>query len=163
MRTDGEIMSVTNWALLRVDGCGQWHKSLRNYWFTYDKGRQLREDFEIHFMRHVFLVQNISFPLWFSAFFGSWPPLSRFHDHTQTHHSWYDSSGWVISPSHRPLLDEKRHSLETKIHVLARIRSQNPSKRGAADSCLRLRDRWDRHIFTGTFIFCINSVLWIFQ
>jgi len=31
--------------------------------------------------------------------------LSRFCDHTQTHHTWYSSSGRVISPSHRPLAD----------------------------------------------------------
>ena len=53
-------------------------------------------------------------------------------------------------------LTKKRHSLETKIHALVRIRTQNPGRQGA-------HVRWNRHIFTSTFIFYINSGLWIFQ
>jgi hypothetical protein len=29
------------------------------------------------------------------------PSLSKHHNHTQTHHIWWDSSGWVISPTKR--------------------------------------------------------------
>ena len=36
--------------------------------------------------------------------------LLRLHDHTQTHHTWYDSSGWVISPTQRPLPENTQHT-----------------------------------------------------
>jgi len=39
--------------------------------------------------------------------------LSRIHDHTQTHHTRYKSSGRVISPSQRPLPDNTQHSRHT--------------------------------------------------
>jgi hypothetical protein len=38
--------------------------------------------------------------------------LSRLHNHTQTHHTWYDSSGRVISPTQRLLPDNTQHSQE---------------------------------------------------
>ena len=41
--------------------------------------------------------------------------LSGIHDYTQTHHTRYDSSGRVISPSQRPLPDNTQHSQETDI------------------------------------------------
>ena len=37
--------------------------------------------------------------------------------HTTTHHSRYDSSGRVISPSQRPLPDNTQNSQETDIHA----------------------------------------------
>jgi len=43
--------------------------------------------------------------------------LPRFHDHSQTHHSRWDSSGRVISPLQRPLPDSTQHSPETDICV----------------------------------------------
>jgi hypothetical protein len=73
----------------------------------------------------------------FSHFFSS---LSRLHDHTQTRHTRYDSSGRVISPTQRPLPDNTQHSQQTNIHVPSTIRTRNPSKRAAADQRLRLRD-----------------------
>ena len=39
----------------------------------------------------------------------------RFLDHTQTHHTRYDSSGRVISPTQRPLHDNTKHSQQTDI------------------------------------------------
>jgi hypothetical protein len=59
------------------------------------------------------------------------------HDHTQTHHTWWDSSGRVISPSQRPLPDNTQHSQQTNIHALCEIRAHNPSKRAAVDPRLR--------------------------
>jgi len=52
----------------------------------------------------------------------------------------------MISPSQRPLPDNTQHSQQTDIHVLARIRTRNPSIRAAADLSLRTRGYWDRLI-----------------
>jgi hypothetical protein len=57
--------------------------------------------------------------------------------HTMTLHSRQNSSGQVISPSQRPLLDNKQHSQATSIHVHSRIQTHNPSKQVAANTCLR--------------------------
>ena len=62
--------------------------------------------------------------------------------HTMMHHSREDSSGRVISPSQRPLPDNKQHSQETHIRAPSRIRTHNPSNRVAADMCLRPRGHW---------------------
>ena len=43
--------------------------------------------------------------------------LSRLHDHTQTHHTRYDSSGQVIGSTRRPLPDSTQHPQETGIHA----------------------------------------------
>jgi hypothetical protein len=51
--------------------------------------------------------------------------LSRRHNHTQTHHNRYDSSGWVISPSHRLLADKTRHSQQTDSHASNGIWTHN--------------------------------------
>jgi hypothetical protein len=42
--------------------------------------------------------------------------LTRFHGHTQKHHSRWDSSGRVTIPSQRPLPDKTQHSQETNFH-----------------------------------------------
>ena len=63
--------------------------------------------------------------------------LSRLHD--LTHHTRYDSSGRVISPTEIPLPDNTQHSQETDIHAPCGIRTRNPSKRAAADPSLRPR------------------------
>jgi len=57
-----------------------------------------------------------------------------------------DSSGREISPTQRPLPDNKQHSQETHIHAPGGIRIRNPSKRAAA--CLRLRPRRHRNRLT---------------
>jgi len=64
--------------------------------------------------------------------------------HTTTHHIWEDSSGRVISSSQRPLPDNTRQSQQTNIHSPGGIRTQNLSRRAAADLRLRLRGHWDR-------------------
>jgi hypothetical protein len=74
------------------------------------------------------------------------PSLSRLHDHTQTHHTRYDSSGRVISPLQRPLPDNIQHSHETDIHAFGGIRTHDPSKRAAANPSLRPRGHWDRRV-----------------
>jgi hypothetical protein len=43
--------------------------------------------------------------------------LTRFLDHTQTHHSRQDPSGGTINPSQRPLPDNTLHSQQTDIHA----------------------------------------------
>jgi hypothetical protein len=76
------------------------------------------------------------------------PEPSRIHDHTQTHHTRYDSSGWVIRLKQRPLPDNTQHSQQTDIHAPGGIPIQNPSKRTAADTRLRTRGHFDRHLHT---------------
>jgi hypothetical protein len=53
---------------------------------------------------------NLRYFLWRSSPQWVRASLSKFHDHTQTHHIRQDSSGRVISPSQRPLPDNTRHS-----------------------------------------------------
>jgi hypothetical protein len=57
--------------------------------------------------------------------------LSRRHDHTQTHHIRYDSSGRVISPTQRPLRDNAQHLQESDIHATGGMRTRNPGKQVA--------------------------------
>ena len=89
--------------------------------------------------------------MWY--FFLPWPnsphlarvsPLLRLHDHTQAHNIQWDSSGQVISPSHRSLPNDTQHVQETNIHAPGGIRTKNPSKRAAADRHLRPRCHRDR-------------------
>jgi hypothetical protein len=47
-------------------------------------------------------------------------------------------------PTQRPLSDNTQHSHETDIHAPGGIRTNNPSKRAAADPRLRPRGHWDR-------------------
>jgi hypothetical protein len=63
--------------------------------------------------------------------------------HTTTHHSRYDSSGRVISPSQRSLPDNTRHSQQTDIHAAGGIRIHNLSRRAAANVRLRPHGHWD--------------------
>ena len=55
--------------------------------------------------------------------------LSRLHDHSQTHHTRYYSTGRAISPSRRSLLHNAQQSQETDIHAPDGIRTRNPSQR----------------------------------
>jgi len=55
--------------------------------------------------------------------------IIRFIDHTRKPPNRQDSSGQVIGPSQRPLLDNKQHSQETGMHAPGVIRTRNPSKR----------------------------------
>jgi hypothetical protein len=53
--------------------------------------------------------------------------------HTSMHHSRQDYSGWVISPSQRPLPDNKQHHHQTNVHTYSGIRTRNLIKRTAAE------------------------------
>jgi hypothetical protein len=70
-----------------------------------------------------------------------------------------------MSPTQRPLHDNRRHSQEWDIHDLGRIRTHNPSIRAAADPRLRPRGHWDRH-FRSLRMFHIShtfyAILYIF-
>ena len=67
------------------------------------------------------------------------PIIDVSRSHTTTQHSRYDSSGWVISSSQRPLPDKTQHSQQTNIHAPGGIRTHDLSRRAATD--LRLRRR----------------------
>jgi len=54
----------------------------------------------------------------------------------------WDSSGRVIGPSQRSLLDKTHHSQEADIHE---IRTSKPCKRAPRDPRLRPRASWDHH------------------
>jgi len=49
-----------------------------------------------------------------------------------TVYSWYDSSGRLIGPEHRPVPDNTQHSQETDIHAPGGIRNRS-SKRAIND------------------------------
>jgi len=53
-------------------------------------------------------------------------------NHTQTHQSRQDSSGRVISPTHRPLPDNEQHPQETDIDAPGCFGTHNTRKRAAA-------------------------------
>jgi len=86
------------------------------------------------------------FPLVLWPIFGLSPPLSRLHDHTQTHYNRWDSFGRGISLTQRPLPDNTQDSKKTAIYAPGGILTHNPSKRAAADPRLRQHDHWDRLI-----------------
>jgi len=44
-----------------------------------------------------------------------------------THHTPYDFSGQVISPTQSPLPDNTQHSQEADIHALGGFRTRNPT------------------------------------
>jgi YD repeat-containing protein len=72
--------------------------------------------------------------------------LSSIHEHTQTHHTRWDSSGRVISPTQTLLPDSTQHSQERDVHATGGIRSRNPNKQSAADPRLRSRGHRDRYV-----------------
>ena len=95
---------------------------------------------------HCLWVWSTAVWKFFFSFISQWARaslLSRMHDHTQTHHNQYDSSGQVIRPSQMPLADNKQHSLETDIDVTGGIRNRKPIKRAAAHPLLGTRTHWN--------------------
>jgi len=70
--------------------------------------------------------------------------LPSLHDHIQTHHSRWDSSGRVISLTQRPC--ETTHNIHNS--APGGIRTLNPSKLAATDPLLRPRDHRDLPNFT---------------
>jgi len=74
-------------------------------------------------------------------------PSRGFDDHTHwIHHTRKDSSGWAISPTHRPLPDNTQHSEEKNIHAPGGIRIHNLSSRATADLRFRPRGYWHRPV-----------------
>ena len=86
--------------------------------------------------------------------------FSRLHDHTQTHHSRYESSGRVISPTQRTLPDNTQQSHDTNTHASSGIRTRIPSKRTTEDPHLRPRGHWDRQ-FVDHLVWNIQACLYI--
>jgi hypothetical protein len=84
----------------------------------------------------LFVCHGLTAPQWASA-----SSLLRFKDHTQTHHTPWDSPGRVISPSQSPLPHNTKHSQQTDIHDSGGIRTRNPCTLAAADQLLRRRGR----------------------
>jgi len=67
------------------------------------------------------VTRHLSQHLFFHVTTGRSSSLSRLQDHTQIRDTRYDSSGRVISPSQRPLLDNTQRS-----HTLCARRDSNP-------------------------------------
>jgi hypothetical protein len=83
--------------------------------------------------------------------------LLRIHDHTQTHHTHYDSSGRVIGPTQIPPPDNTQHAQEEN-QGPGWIRTQIPSMRAAADPLLRPRGHCDRLIL---FLKLLNNISYL--
>jgi hypothetical protein len=64
---------------------------------------------------------------------------------SRSHHTWWNSSGRVISSSQRPLPDNTQQSQETDIPASDGIQTRKPSKRTVADPRLRPPGRWAVH------------------
>jgi hypothetical protein len=109
----------------------------------------------ISLLPKYFFFQMAQQPYW-----GQASSLLRLHDHTQTHHIRYDSSGRVTSPSQRPLPDNTQHSQQTDIHAAGGIQAHNPSKRAAADQRLRPRGHWDRQSLISNLYTSVASRSW---
>ena len=52
--------------------------------------------------------------------------LARLHDHTHKYHTWYDSSGKVISMIQRPRHNNTQHSQDADIYAPIGIGTHNP-------------------------------------
>ena len=101
--------------------------------------------------KHFFCSASLFYCENFGLFLAQQPPAGRgllIHEvsrlYTTTHHSRWDSSGRVISSSHRPLPNNTQQSQQTDIHVPGGIRTHNLSRRVAADIHLRPLGHWDR-------------------
>ena len=100
---------------------------------------------------YIFKLSTAHVPLFICLCLAQQPSVSQgllirevSRSHTTTHHSWWDSSGRVIRPSQRPLLDNTQHSQQTDILAPGGIRTHNLSRRAAADLLLIPRGHWDR-------------------
>ena len=91
-------------------------------------------------------------------FFGSWPPLSRLHDHTHT--TLRRTSLHEGTARRTDLYLNTQHSQETNINATGGIRTHNHSNRAAVDSCLRQRGHWDglKSNISAKNVIWINSV-----
>ena len=85
----------------------------------------------------------------FFFIFGETAPVGQGHliqeasrSHTTTRHSRYNSSGWVIIPSQRPLTDNTQHSQQTDNHAPGGIRTHSLNWGAAANLRLRPHGHW---------------------
>lgn len=69
--------------------------------------------------------------------------LSRFHDHTQTRHTRWESSGRVFGWTQRPLPCNTQHLQQINIRASSTIRTCSISRQAAADLHLRPCNHWD--------------------
>ena len=71
----------------------------------------------------------------------------------------------MISPSQRPLPDNKKHSQQTNIHAPGGIRTHNLNRRAAVDLRLRPRGHWNRFFWpinsNNTYIFNFCWLNWM--
>jgi hypothetical protein len=118
------------------------NETARNNYFIYIKNY-------LYIYPNVFLKIYI-FKIFFRYFFhGSIAPVAqglfiiRLHYHAQTHHTRWDSSGRMIGPSLRILLDNTQTPKATANHDLDGIRTRSLSMRTAAGPRLRSRVYWD--------------------
>jgi hypothetical protein len=102
-----------------------------------------------------------SFPVMLRPVDGSWPPLSRLRDHTQTHHTRQDSSGrGTYTWKHTTLTRDRPQC------PLGEIRTRNPSTQAAADAP---HGHWDQQSVTchllvsQSFRQQFEKINWIFQ
>jgi hypothetical protein len=98
---------------------------------------------------HSLLIFEAYAQLWCIFFMAQQPVLGQDFTITlsETHHTQYDSSGRVISPTQRPLPDNTQHSQEIDTHAPSGIRTRNPSKHEAADPRVRRRGHRDRQFW----------------
>jgi len=80
--------------------------------------------------------------------------LEVFRSHTKTHHSRYDFSGRVISPSQRPLTTHNDHNRQTSMPP-GGIRTHDLSRRAAVDLRLRPRGHWDQQLIQTGYSKCV--------
>jgi hypothetical protein len=62
---------------------------------------------------------------------------------TKTHHTWQGFSGWVISPTQRPVRDKTQHSQQTSMHQ-AGFETAIPATERPSDPLLRPHDHRDQ-------------------
>ena len=86
-------------------------------WLDSPSGRRFQWGFEIT-LRHTTLSRT---PLdeWSALRRDLYLTTNNIHKRQKSIHTQYDSSGWVIGPSQRPLHDNKQYSQKTEIHVPA--------------------------------------------
>jgi len=93
------------------------------------------------------------------------PPLTRFRDHTQTHHKRQHSFGRGINSLKRSSLpDNTQQSQQGNILARGGIRNLDSNKQTAADPRLTLRGHWDRRcpVLLANIFLHINLSLGIF-
>jgi hypothetical protein len=67
----------------------------------------------------------------------------HYRDSTNTHtHARWESTGRVISPTQRPLIDNTQHSQDRDIRATGGIRTRNTNQRATADPRLKPHGPW---------------------